>query len=64
MIGYFEVRTQWDGPVLGTIKLNEYSNFWEEHSENISIPDGVSAFYLKFIKTTRDSGHLLSIKFE
>ena len=64
LVGYFEVRTQWDGPVLGTIKLTEYSNFWEEHSTDISIPDGVSAFYLKYIKTSYDGGHLLSIKFE
>jgi hypothetical protein len=64
LVGYFEVRTQWDGPVLGTIKLTEYSNFWEEHSADISIPDGVSAFYLKYIKTSYDGGHLLSIKFE
>ena len=65
--GYFEVRTQWDGPVLGKIIIEgdgDYSNFWEEHSADISIPDGVSAFYLKYIKNGNEGGHLLSIKFE
>ena len=64
LIGYFEVRTEWDGQVLGKIELDDRTNFWEEHRADIKIPDGVSAFYLKFIKTGSEYGDLLSIKFE
>lgn len=46
--GCFEVRTKWDGPVLGTISLPDSSNFWEEHTGEVSIPDGVNALYLTF----------------
>lgn len=60
--GDFEVRTTWDGPVLGKITLNDGSNFFEEHSAQIDIPDGISAFYLKF--TGNGGGQLKSIKFE
>jgi len=46
--GYFdgelEVRTKWDGPVLGTIKII-YSNFWESNSAEIAIPDGENALF-------------------
>ncbi len=45
--GYFEVRTKWDGEVLGTIKI-ESSNFWEAHEADIAIPDGVNALYFTF----------------
>ena len=64
LIGYFEVRTEWNGPVLWKIELKDGTNFWEEHSSDIKIPDGVSAFYLKYIKTSSESGQLISIKFE
>jgi len=59
--GSFEVRTTWDGPVLGTIKC-ESSNVWNTWSADISIPDGVSAFYLKFVGG--GTAQLKSIKFE
>lgn len=45
--GVFEVRTKWDGPVLGTIPI-EFSNIWKEYSADISIPDGVHALYFTF----------------
>ena len=45
--GDFEVRTSIDGPVLGKISV-ESSNFWEKHSAEVKIPDGVSALYLAF----------------
>ena len=48
MHGEFEVRTKWDGAVLGKIPLGDSSNFWEERSAEIFIPDGVSALYLTF----------------
>ena len=63
--GGFEVRTKLDGPVLGKITLKDFSNFWEESSANIEIPDGVSALYLKFVGVAHiSSGQLKSIKFE
>jgi len=45
--GVFEVRTKWDGPVLGTIPI-EFSNIWKEYSADIAIPDGVHALYFTF----------------
>ena len=63
--GDFEVRTKLDGPVLGKITIKDFSNFWEESSANIEIPDGVSALYLKFVGVAHiSSGQLKSIKFE
>ncbi|MBP5358369.1 MAG: family 43 glycosylhydrolase [Treponema sp.] len=56
--GDFEVSTSIDGPVLGKITVDN-SNFWEEASADISIPDGVSALYLKFTGT--GNGQLKSI---
>ena len=60
--GDFEVRTSWDGPVLGKISLPDGSNFWEEHTGEVSIPDGVGALYLTF--TGNGVGQLKSIRFE
>ncbi|MCR4736222.1 MAG: family 43 glycosylhydrolase [Treponema sp.] len=60
--GDFEIKTKWDGPVLAKITLEDGSNFWEEHSTEVSIPDGVSAFYLTF--TGRGTGRLKSIRFD
>ena len=61
--GDFEVRT--DGPVLGKIHIKDFSNYWEENSADIEIPDGVGALYLKFVgKEHISSGQLKSIKFE
>ncbi|MCR5187922.1 MAG: family 43 glycosylhydrolase [Treponema sp.] len=45
--GCYEVKTQWDGPVLGTIPVS-FTNIWEKHSADIEIPDGVSALYLTY----------------
>lgn len=45
--GVFEVRTAWDGAVLGTIPI-AYSNVWEDAHAQIEIPDGVHALYLTF----------------
>jgi len=45
--GVFEVRTKWDGPVLGTIPI-EFSNIWKEYSADIAIPDGVHALYFTY----------------
>lgn len=65
LLGRFEIRTQWDGPVLGTIEIKDPPNFWEEHSAEINLPNGVSAFYLKYIEIFPVGiGQLKSIKFE
>ena len=65
MKGYFEVRTKWDGPVLGKIPIKDFSNFWEDKSADIEIPDGVSALYLKFVgQVPLLIGQIKSIKFE
>jgi len=45
--GVFEVRTAWDGPVLGTIPVG-FSNIWKEYSADITIPDGINALYFTF----------------
>ena len=65
MKGDFEVRTKWDGPVLGKIPIKDFSNFWEENSAEIEIPDGVSALYLKFVGDVFIMiGEIESIKFD
>lgn len=45
--GHFEVKTAWDGEVLGKIHV-EFSNIWREYSGDIAIPDGVHALYFTF----------------
>ena len=63
--GDFEVRTKWDGPVLGKIPIKDFSNYWEENSADIEIPDGVHALYLKFVGDVHIMiGQIKSIKFE
>lgn len=45
--GDFEVRTKWDGEVLGKLSV-DFTNVWEKYSAEIKIPDGVSALYFTF----------------
>jgi hypothetical protein len=45
--GHFEVKTSWDGKVLGTIDI-EYSNIWKEYSADIAIPDGINSLYFVY----------------
>lgn len=45
--GYFEVKTSWDGDVLGTIPI-EFTNVWERYEADITIPDGVCDIYLVY----------------
>lgn len=51
--GALEVRTSWDGPVLGEIPV-QYSNVWRYTEGEVNIPDGVSALYFTF----KGFGHL------
>lgn len=42
--GTFQIKTAWDGPVLGTVKI-KYTNVWETYETKVDIPDGVQALY-------------------
>ncbi len=45
--GDFEVRTSWNGEVLGVITVG-FTNVWKEYSSDIAIPDGIQALYFTF----------------
>jgi len=45
--GELDVRTDWDGKVLGSIRIDS-SNFWEAREADIVIPDGINAVYFTF----------------
>ena len=47
---------------LGEIALTDGSNFWEEHTGEVAIPDGVSALYLTF--KGNGVGQFKCLKFE
>lgn len=57
--GVFEVRTQWDGEVLGEIRVHS-ANIWEPFSAPVKIPNGEQAIYL----TYRGSGNVSLLSFE
>lgn len=59
--GSFQVKTAWDGPVLGTIPV-VFTNVWKEYAEDIAIPDGVQAIYLTY--TGSGSASLASFTLE
>jgi hypothetical protein len=59
--GDFEVRTSWNGKVLGKIPV-EFSNIWREYSADIAIPDGIQALYLTY--TGHGSASLASFTLE
>jgi len=45
--GYFEIKSKWDGEVLGKIPV-ESTNFWESFSCDVKLPDGKNALYFTF----------------
>ncbi|WP_428849325.1 family 43 glycosylhydrolase [Thermocaproicibacter melissae] len=45
--GVYEVRTSWDGDVLGEIAV-DFTDVWTKFSADIAIPDGVHALYFTF----------------
>ncbi|MBN2736931.1 MAG: family 43 glycosylhydrolase [Spirochaetales bacterium] len=47
--GDFEIRTAWNGPALGRISINDFTNEWTDNSNNITIPDGVHALYFAYV---------------
>ena len=57
--GTFEIKTAWDGEVLGTVTL-QYTNVWERYEGEACIPDGVNAIYL----TYRGGGNVSLKSFE
>jgi hypothetical protein len=59
--GDFEVKTTWNGPVLGKIPI-VYANAWKDYSADITIPDGIQALYFTF--TGHGSASLASFTLE
>lgn len=57
--GTFEVKTAWDGEVLGTLTMH-YTNIWTHYETKLTIPDGVQAIYL----TYRGGGNVSLKSFE
>ena len=45
--GDFEIKTSWDGPVIGKIPVI-FSNVWKEYSADIELPDGVHPLYITY----------------
>ena len=45
--GKLEIRTAWDGPVLGEAPIG-YANVWRDTVAEVDIPDGVNALYFTF----------------
>lgn len=52
--GAFEVRTTWDGPVLGRIAV-EYTNVWTAYPAQVELPDGVHSLYFTYVGEGRAS---------
>jgi len=50
--GVFEVKTQWDGALLGSIPIVS-SNIWTDFTSEIAIPDGVHALYFIYKGTNQ-----------
>jgi arabinoxylan arabinofuranohydrolase len=59
--GAFEVKTSWNGTILGKIPV-DFTNVWKEYSEDIVIPDGIQALY--FVYTGHGSASLASFTLE
>ena len=45
--GHFEVKTAWNGEVLGTIPV-DFTNVWTEYFAAINVPDGIQALYFTY----------------
>ena len=51
--GRMELRTSWNGEVLGTFPIG-YANVWHDTEQEIRVPDGIQALYFTFV----GQGHL------
>lgn len=45
--GVFQIKTRWDGPVLGEIAVNN-TNVWEWYWTDVKIPDGIHSLYFTY----------------
>ncbi|GAA0370821.1 hypothetical protein GCM10008932_22800 [Alkalibacterium iburiense] len=45
--GAFELKTSWDGEVLGKIPV-DYTNVWTDYQADIKIPDGIHSLYFTY----------------
>ena len=45
--GVYQVRTRWDGAVIGEIPVG-HSNEWKTFQADVSVPDGVQALYFTY----------------
>ena len=45
--GEYEIKTAWDGPVLGKIKI-ESENVWRPYSTKVTFPAGTHALFLTY----------------
>ncbi|MFA9456627.1 family 43 glycosylhydrolase [Halalkalibacter sp. AB-rgal2] len=52
--GTFEVKTSWNGEVLGRIPV-QFTNVWTEYSSDIAVPDGIQAIYITYRGSGRAS---------
>lgn len=59
--GQFEVKTSWDGPVLGRIPV-DFANVWTEYATDLDFPNGIQALYLTY--TGNGSASLASFTLE
>lgn len=48
--GAFEIKTAWNGPILGKIPV-DYTNIWKAYSTELVIPDGIQALYFTYTGT-------------
>lgn len=47
MKGAFQIKTRWDGPVLGEIPVHN-SNVWEWYWTDVTVPDGKNSLYFTY----------------
>jgi arabinoxylan arabinofuranohydrolase len=59
--GAFQVKTSWDGEILGEIPV-DFSTVWTEYSENIILPNGVHALYFTYVGSGRASFQSFSLE--
>lgn len=45
--GYMEIRTSWNGEVLGVIPIR-FSNVWKEYFAEIKLPEGIQPLYFTY----------------
>ncbi|MDZ7835677.1 MAG: family 43 glycosylhydrolase [Alkalibacterium sp.] len=52
--GAFQVKTAWNGDVLGVIPV-DFTNVWTEYKAEVDIPDGIQALYFTYVGGGRAS---------